>query len=200
MPNLDKHALYELDILKHVETSSRLNNRMVAAKLGVSIKLAHEVLKRMVEKGLLHVKVVHARRWDYFLTPKGIAAEARLTLEFFEFSMHFYREARRRSAQVCRNLAEKGVRQVAFLGTGDLAEIAYLGVREWDLTLTAVYDASDAGSAFMGVPVRPLHELAESPAEAVIVCLYDARSPMQANYLPDGLQYSENMYWIFGRQ
>ena len=69
MPQLDQHALYELDILKQVEQSSTLSNRMVARKLGVSIKLAHELLKRMVRKGLLHVKVVNARRWDYFLTP-----------------------------------------------------------------------------------------------------------------------------------
>ena len=43
--------------------------------------------------------------------------KARLTLEFFEFSMHFYREARKRSAQVCRNLAEAGVKDIGFMGS-----------------------------------------------------------------------------------
>ena len=200
MPQLDRHALYELDILKHVENNSRLNNRLVAAKLGVSIKLAHEILKRMVEKGLLHVQVIHTRRWDYFLTPKGIAEKVRLTLEFFDFSMHFYREARRRSAQVCRDLAENGVREVAFLGANDLAEIAYLGVREWGLELTGVYDRPAAGRVFMNLPVRPLDELPAEPDGAVIVCLYDVRSPMQANYLPEGVARQENLYWIFGQQ
>ena len=87
----DPNALYELDILKTVEQNCRLTNRLVARKLGVSIKLAHQLLTRMVQKGLLHVTVVHSRRWDYFLTPTGLAEKTRLTLEFLEFSMRFYR-------------------------------------------------------------------------------------------------------------
>ena len=133
------HALYELGILKHVEETPQLNNRTASKKLGVSIRLAHALLKTMVSKGLLHVTVIHARRWDYFLTPKGIAEKTRLTMEFLDFSMTFYREARKRSAQLCRDLAESGVRNVSFLGNSELAEIAYLGVQEWGLCLTAVY-------------------------------------------------------------
>ena len=133
------HALYELGILKHVGETPQLNNRTASKKLGVSIRLAHDLLKKMVNKGLLHVTVVHARRWDYFLTPKGIAEKTRLTMEFLDFSMTFYREARKRSAQLCRDLAEAGVHDVVFLGAGELAEIAYLGVQEWGLKLNVVY-------------------------------------------------------------
>ncbi len=139
MQQPEAHALHELGILRQVEDSSRLNNRLAAQKLGVSIKLAHALLKRMVGKGLLHVTVVHSRRWDYFLTPQGLTEKTRLTLEFLDFSLHFYREARRRSAQLCRDLAESGVRRIAFLGTGELAEITWLGMQEWGLELTAVY-------------------------------------------------------------
>jgi len=200
MPNIDKHNLYEFDILQHVEKTSRLNNRLVAGKLGVSIKLAHEILKRMVKKGLLHVKVVHARRWDYFLTPKGIAEKTRLTVEFFDFSLHFYREARRRSAQVCRSLAESGVRRIAFLGANDLAEIAYLGVQEWGLELTAVYDDETAKAHFLRVPVRPVKDVGQDLTEAIIVCLYDAKAPMRGGYLPEGMASVEHMHWIFDQE
>ena len=197
MASVDKHDLYELDVLSHVEKTSRLSNRQLARKLGVSVRLAHQLLKRMVHKGLLHVRVVNSRRWDYFLTPQGIAEKARLTMEFFEFSMHFYREARRRSSQVCRDLAEAGHGQVAFLGTGDLAEIAFLGVREWGLELTAVY-AGEGGETFMDVPVRSEEALREiSPETPVIVCMYDARHPMKEGFLPEGIDKSGNMYWVF---
>jgi len=80
MTTPDRNAFYELDILRTVEQDCRLTNRQVARKLGVSLKLAHQLLSRMVAKGLLHVRVVHARRWDYFVTPKGIAEKMRLTL------------------------------------------------------------------------------------------------------------------------
>jgi len=199
MNDLDKHALYELDILEHVEKTSTLSNRVAARKLGVSIKLAHEILKRMVSKGLLHVNVVHARRWDYFLTPKGIREKTRLTLEFFEFSMHFYREARRRSAQLCRDLAESGRTRVGFLGAGDLAEITYLGVKEWELNLKTVYDDDLAGKAFMGIDVQPFESLpgTDNTVDAVIVCVYDAKMPMRSRYLPPGVERLPIMHWIF---
>lgn len=218
MPQPDPHDLHEFGILQHVETTSRLNNRLAAQKLGVSIKLAHELLKRMVQKGLLHVSVVHSRRWDYFLTPKGIAEKTRLTLEFLDFSLHFYRDARRQSAALCRRLSENGVRTVSFLGAGELAEIVYLGVQEWGLKLAAAY--ADAGSpvsrtdgagtatppssvktaplaTFMGVPVQPCRELRNDRSDAIIVCLYDPQQPMRRNFLPADVRVHTKMHWIF---
>lgn len=197
MPQLDQHSLYELDILEHVEKTSRLSNRLVAAKLGVSIKLAHQILKRMVKKGLLHVKVIHKRRWDYFLTPRGIARKSRLTIEFFEFSLHFYREARRLSSRVCCGLSERGASRVGFLGAGDLAEIVYLGVQEWGLDLVAVYDDDQEGGDFMQVPVFPLTDVPGETDEPLIICLYDAQKPMRVRYLPKGIAPASNMHWIF---
>ena len=107
-----------------MEETPRVTNRAIASKLGVSVKLAHELLGKLVSKGLLHVKKHHARRWDYFLTPRGLAEKARLTYEFLDFSFQFYREARRRSADLIAKLKQAGVKSVAFLGTGELAEIA----------------------------------------------------------------------------
>src|ERR1041384_266225 len=146
---MDRNSLLELEILKHVEQSPRLNNRMAARKLGASVKLAHATLSKMVAKGLLHVKKEHARRWDYFLTPRGIAEKSRLTYEFLEFSFQFYREARRRSAPLCRDLSERKVKRVAFVGAGEMAEIAYLGVVEWGLQLVEVFDNETQGRTFM---------------------------------------------------
>ena len=173
---------------------------MAARKLGVSVKLAHKLLSGLVERGLLHVKKENARRWRYFLTPGGVAEKARLTREFLEFSLEFYREARRRSAQVCRDLAEHGVRRIAFLGLGELAEIAYLGVREWGLELAEVYDAPREGRAFFGREVQPLEAVAESRAEAIVVTSFNPEHPMTPRWLPGPVQADERMIWIFGAE
>ena len=53
---LEKNQLFELEILKHVEEDARLNNRLAASKLGCSVKLAHELLRKMVDRGCLHIK------------------------------------------------------------------------------------------------------------------------------------------------
>ncbi len=188
---------YEFKLLKHVEDSPRLSNRKAADILGVSLKLAHDVLTRMVTKGYFHVKKHHARRWDYFLTPTGISEKARLTYDFIDFSMSFYREARRLSAELCRDLAEQDKRRVSFLGSGDLAEITYLGVKEWDLSLQHVYDQQPAGKRFMQRDIVPLAQLPKDDADILIVCLYDSAMPLRNNYLPKGLAPLPHMRWIF---
>lgn len=192
---MEKNQFLELEILKHVEQSPRLNNRLAASKLGCSVKLSHELLSKMVSRGLLHVKKLHSRRWDYFLTPHGMAEKARLTLEFLEFSMQFYKEARKQSSGLCRDLAEHGITRIGFIGAGDLAEIVYLGVKEWDLELVEVFD--DEKKYFLGFEVKPLSELESSNSEGLIVCLYNLEYPMTGPYLPKGMKKNRRMHWIF---
>lgn len=198
MANIEKNELLELEILRHVERTPRLNNRMAATKLGCSVKLAHELLKKMVDRGHLHVKKLHSRRWDYFITPHGIAEKARLTYEFIDFSMHFYNEARKQSSSVCRDIAESGKKTVAILGCGDLAEIAYLGIKEWGLELADIYCVGKEN--FIGHKVRPISEVADTKADAVLICVYDKKNPMAINYLPENISRLPNMYWIFKEQ
>lgn len=198
MASIEKNELLELEILKHVGTSPRLNNRMAASKLGCSVKLAHVLLGKMVDRGLLHVKKHHSRRWDYFLTPSGIAEKARLTYEFIDFSMQFYHEARRQSSRVCREISESGKKKVAFLGYGELAEIAYLGVREWRLDLCEVF--GEEKKEFFGLEVKPFEAASTSISDALIVCLYDKTLPMRADYLPNGMSRSDKMIWVFSEK
>ncbi|MCF7791228.1 MAG: hypothetical protein K9M56_04435 [Victivallales bacterium] len=215
--DLEKKNIHRLELLKHVEESPRLNNRMAASKLGCSVKLAHELLNKMVEKGLFHVKKHHARRWDYFLTPKGVKEKARLTYEFLDFSMNFYREARKKSSQLCKDLLQKGVKKVSFIGAGDLAEIVYLGVKEWNLELEAVYAESNK-KEFMGLKVLPYSKLStfnfQPLTKNFIICLYNETQPTKSErFLPEELknlisaknmrqstvnrQLKINFYWIF---
>jgi predicted nucleotidyltransferase len=195
MASIEKNELFELEILKHVEETPRLNNRMAASKLGCSVKLAHALLSKMVDKGLLHVTKHHARRWDYFLTPRGIAEKARITYEFIDFSMQFYHEARRESSRVCRDIAESGKKTVSFLGDGELAEIAYLGVKEWGLELDQVY--GEEKQEFLGHKVLPFNLVDSSSSDTLIVCLYDKTKPMRPDYLPNGLVKNDKMIWVF---
>jgi len=195
---MDDRRYYELKILEHVEDRPELPRRVAASKLGVSVKLAHKLLSGLVERGWLHVRKENSRRWRYFLTPRGMAEKARLTREFIEFSFEFYREARRRSARVCRDLSEDGVRRVAFLGLGELAEIAYLGVQEWGLYLDEVFDDAEAGRTFFGCGVQPIEQAANAQAERIIVTAFDPKNPMLPGFLPDQVKADPRMVWIFG--
>jgi len=204
---MDRHAYHTLQILDHVEKTPHVTNRRVAGKLDVSVKLAHSLLSKLVAKGLLHIRKRHSRRWDYFLTPRGIAEKARLTYEFMDFTMQFYRTARRRSAEVLAGLRRDGVRRIAFLGVGELAEIAYLGIAEHKLELTQIFDDSHAGEEFMGLPVEPVRQVTKTSAEKILVTAYDPALPMGERYLPrevrdllDGETADERFVWVFGNE
>jgi predicted transcriptional regulator len=198
MDSIDSKRYYELKILEHVADRPDLPRRDAASKLGVSVKLAHKLLSGLVQRGFLHVKKENPRRWQYFLTPRGLSEKARLTREFVEFSFQFYREARRRSAMVCRRLAEAGVKRVAFLGLGELAEIAYLGVQEWGLELVEVFDSRQEGKVFFGCRARRTEGVAGSEAERIILTAFDPKHPMRPGFLPEQVEADPRMVWIFG--
>lgn len=194
--NFDQSQYHELEILKTVDEDSLLNNRKAASKLGVSVKLAHTTLSRMVEKGLLNIKKENSRKWHYFLTPQGILEKARLTVSFFEFSMQFYKEARKLSAQLCRDLSESERKRVILLGSGELAEITYLGIQEWGLELIDVISTEGQNAKFMDMTTISLDDNFKEH-DAIIICLYDPALPMGGLYLPDGVEKSDKMEWIF---
>ena len=192
----DQSQFHELEILKTVDQDSHLNNRKAASKLGVSVKLAHTILNRMVKKGFLHIKKENARKWHYFLTPSGIMEKSRLTMSFFEFSMQFYKEARKQSAQLCRNLSVDGKKNVILLGAGELAEIVYLGIQEWNLNLIGAVDLTGEKKSFMGAPIfKPEDTLPKH--DSIIVSLYDPERPMGKQFIPEGMTVNEKMAWIF---
>lgn len=194
---MNTDRFYELQVLNQVEKSPVITNRMLSGKMGVSVKLAHYVLKKLVTKGQLHMKRRDGRSWYYFLTPQGVAEKLRLTYEFLEFSKQFYHEARKRSSEVCLRLAREGVKRVAFLGAGELAEISFLGLAEQKLTLTDIFDDALAGEMFLGRAARPLADLPKSKAERVLITLYDPAQPMKAHYLPEGVADDGRLVWVF---
>ena len=214
---MERHDYHTLQILDHVENTPLVTNRKVASKLDVSVKLAHALLRQLVQKGMLNIQKHHSRRWDYFLTPKGIAEKARLTYEFMDFTMQFYRAARRRSSEVLAQARKSGVTRVAFLGVSELAEIAYLAVQEQKVQLVDVFDDARAGQEFMGVKARPLAEMSGSAAEKILVTAFDRTMPMGEHYLPPGIARAQpglpastggedrlkndpRLIWVFGPQ
>jgi predicted transcriptional regulator len=191
-----KNNFHDFKILEHVESTPLLSNRMAAKKLGCSLKLAHSVIHKLVDNGLLHIQKINSRRWDYFLTSKGISEKVRLTYEFLQFSMQFYKDARKKSSQLCRDFAESGVKQVALLGVGDLAEIVYLGLKEWNLELIDVFD--DNAEKFLNYQVKKLKAIEFSKAKAIIVCTYDPQKPMDENFMPVNINANISLYNVFG--
>ncbi len=69
-----------LGLLEYVGRGGEQSQRRLASELGVALGLANAYLKRCVKKGLVKVRQAPARRYAYYLTPRGFAEKSRARL------------------------------------------------------------------------------------------------------------------------
>ena len=169
-PNEDiEHARLMLGLLESVERDSMQSQRLLAAEFGVALGLVNAYLKRCVRKGLVKVKATPARRYAYFLTPRGFSEKSRLTLAYLGRSMSFFREARRDCAETCALSRKKGWSRIVLAGRSDLAEIAVICGLEVHISVVAVVDAVPGVAQFIGAPVFATFESVDVPFDGVLV-------------------------------
>jgi DNA-binding MarR family transcriptional regulator len=172
-----QHLDRDLRLLSAIAEGTPLTQRALAERLGVALGLANLCLKRLARKG--YIKVVHfndrpaaRKRLRYLLTPKGLAEKSRLTYEHMVYSLHLYRRTRQTLRESLGRLTAAGLERVAFYGTGEAAELAYLTLRELGREPVAVF-GPEAGGRFLGFPVRPLAELAAHEYDAVVAATFE---------------------------
>ena len=155
-------------ILAEVDRDEAITQRQLSSRLGIALGVTNSYVRRLARKGYLKVTTLPRNRLKYFVTPSGLALKARLTYEYLTGSLHFYQEARRRASEVLSRLETQGARRVAFLGHGDLAEIAYLTLQTTRLEFAGLFDDARAGTDFFGRPVRPEFEIPSSGADRLL--------------------------------
>ena len=136
------------------------------------------LFRSAVRKGYVKMTSVPARRYTYYLTPKGFAEKSRLVAEYLNFSLGFFRETRSEYFALLAQARRDGARRIALSGAGELAEIAILAAMEADLTVVAVIDPQTNRARVAGIDV--VRDLADAPDFDVVV-VTDARTP-QATY------------------
>lgn len=144
-----------LDLLSALEDEGDATQRSLAKRIGVALGLTNSLLKRAVRKGLVKVKDAPARRYAYYVTPKGFREKSRLVAEYLSSSLDFFRHARDEYGAVFSRVAADGRRAVVLYGSGDLAEIAGLSARDMELDLLAIVEPGSNSESFGGLPVYP---------------------------------------------
>jgi DNA-binding MarR family transcriptional regulator len=166
-----------LDLLDAVQQNSLLSQRSLAKELGIALGLTNSYLKRCIRKGWIKVKQAPANRYAYYVTPKGFAEKGRLTSRYLSRSFQFYAEARNQLDEAVADCSARGWRRVAFLGAGELAEIALLCALQHPIKVIGIADADRAPGKFRHVKLeRDL--MALGPVDAVIVT--DLKTPQRA--------------------
>jgi hypothetical protein len=170
------HVEMTLDLLKVVETGGDLSQRGFAARLGIALGLTNALLKRAVKKGLIKIKDAPARRYGYYLTPKGFVEKSQLSAEFLSSSLQFFRRARNQYEDDLSYCKMRGWKRIVVIGSGELAEIVTLSAQSCQVPLVGIIDATHNMDTFCGLPVYSDIEKA-GQVDAYIVA--DALAPQQ---------------------
>jgi DNA-binding MarR family transcriptional regulator len=117
---------YDLQILNHIEENPETTQADLATQLGVAVGSVNWYIKRLVNKGYIKVTRMQRRRLKYLLTPQGMSEKARLTREFIQASLKWYRLTREDTTRYLKEARQAGYERVSIQGDGDLAEIIYL--------------------------------------------------------------------------
>ena len=169
----------DLTILSAIADNDRLTQRHLARELGVTVSLANLYVRRLALKGFIRVINIRANRLRYLLTPKGIAEKSRLTYSYMCRTFERYREARQSLQAALHPLTEDGHKRIAFYGTGEAAEVAYVCLKEVGLDLAGVFERED-GEKFLGLPILRLEELSPNEFDRVVITSFISQEVTEA--------------------
>lgn len=162
----------DLTILSAIAQNDQLTQRHLARELGVAVSLANLYVRRLALKGFIRIINLRPNRLRYLLTPKGLVEKSRLGYLYMHRTFERYREARASLREALRPLAEDGPTRIAFYGTGEAAEVAYLCLKETGVDLRSVFAAA-SGDWFLGLPVRGLAELVPHDFDRIVITFFD---------------------------
>lgn len=161
-------------MLSVLEEGGGVSQRELASRIGVALGFANKLLKRAVNKGLLKVSEAPARRYAYYLTPKGFAEKSRLVGEYLTSSLEFFRLARQESEKLLVQIKSDNRMKVALFGMGEFAEITIMASRVAEVDISYVIDVDTDKTSFLDIEVLDsLDQAKELGVDAVIVCTTD---------------------------
>ncbi|MFZ0845278.1 MAG: winged helix-turn-helix transcriptional regulator [Pseudolabrys sp.] len=167
--NKDPEARIMLGLLESVARDGDQSQRHLATELDVALGLVNAYLRRCIKKGLVKVSGVPARRYAYYLTPKGFAEKSRLTVEYLSTSFEFFRQAKADCATLLESARLRNLTRLVLAGRSDLAEIAAICALETGVEIAAVVDAKSPTPQFLGLPVAASFDDIDGIFDAVIV-------------------------------
>jgi len=158
----------DLLLLTELDRDGAVTQRSLSSKLGVALGLTNLYLKRLARKGYIKITTIPSNRIRYLLTPQGFAEKSRLTYLYMQYSLSHYRDMRARLRTTLSRAAEQGMKRVVIYGTGELAEMAYLSLREMNMTLVG-FIGDGQQESFLSYPVWQAEDLEKWEFDAVLL-------------------------------
>ena len=171
---MEKDTQRTFQLLTEIDKDNHISQRALSTKLGIALGLTNSIITRCVRKGYIKISTIPKNRIKYLITPKGFTEKARLTYNYLQYTVSFYRDAREKIKESFQLISGDGIRDVVFYGAGEVAEISFISLAETDLKLVAVIDDFKKGEVFFGIPIYGREKLDEIDYDKVIITTFRA--------------------------
>jgi len=178
-------SMRDLQLLEEIERNPRISQRELSHKFGIALGVTNACIKRMARRGLIKLRGIPPRRITYYLTPKGFAEKANLTLRFFSYNIHYYAEMKKQISRKLLEMQNSGVRRVAFYGLGDEMEVAYITLQGLDMELVGIFEknASLEKKKIFGHYIHNIKEIRHLNPDAILITTINNREKMMKKLL-----------------
>jgi DNA-binding MarR family transcriptional regulator len=130
----------ELNLLQELEKNPIVSQRDLSHKFGIALGVTNACLKRMARRGWIRVMNQDHRKIGYFLTPKGFAEKAKLTLHLISWTVQHYSTLKDIVGARLLEMQNKGAERIVFYGVSDEMEIAYVTIQGSNLKLVGIVE------------------------------------------------------------
>lgn len=160
----------ELRLLDEVEESPDITQRELSKRVGIALGLTNILLRNLAQKGYVRVAQATWKRRLYTLTPEGFSHRIRLMVAYVHQVLDHYQGVRQTLREQLEPLALNEESRVAIYGTGEIAELIYLGLKELSIEEIEVFDVDPRpGNRFLGMPVQNVGTLQSNSFDRVVV-------------------------------
>lgn len=183
-------------LLDEISKGEAVSQRDLSKKLNIALGLVNSYIKNLVSKGYITIKAIPAKRYAYYLTPKGFTEKTRLTYQLLQSFTNLYRESRRDFKELFTKLSQDGVKSVVFAGVDEVAEIAYLSLQEFDISFVGIVDNEHEGKKFFKYKIIPFERVKEINTDFFIISSFLKRDVIFKKLREEGIP-SEKIKSIF---
>ena len=163
----------ELRALEEIDQNPELTQRQLSRKMGVALGVGNLLLKNLAKKGYIKVTHLSWKRWIYVVTPKGMTRKLNLTLSYIDSFLGHYRRVKKILKENLDSLTLNKESKVAIIGTGELAELAYLALLDIGVDEIDMYGDEDDKPIFLGKHVQYMKNMEVSEYSKIVVTLED---------------------------
>ena len=147
----------ELQILSELESNPEVTQREISQKLGIALGLTNLLIRNFAQKGYIRATSTSWKRWLYTMTPAGLSRKVTLTFSYITRVLNHYQCIKWILITELESMTLHSESKVAICGTGEFAEIVYLGLKNIGVEEIDIFESDlKIEQRFLGITVQDI--------------------------------------------